>query len=326
MKACCVPYRKCLILQNPQLMARTAPCRVDLDGQSLSCVWWSAEELSCLGLWMLTNKTSLFSTGTSYSENDSGCSSSPCENGGSCKDLEVGYQCACPVEPVAYMGKNCELLYDACVKHACPAPRICNRTPGLLEYECICEPGFTGVDCNININECESNPCKDPGFECVDGVNGYICKCQTGLSGEGCQTESSVCSSHPCLNNGTCVEGPGDYTCICQPGFGGANCRDDIDECASSPCQNGAICREGLNEYSCFCVPGFQGHNCDIDINECASRPCQNNGTCLNEMDHYVCKCVPGYTGTFHVVWVVGLRLAVPAVPHFACSSCVLRC
>ncbi|KAK2535280.1 Crb2 [Columba livia] len=235
--------------------------------------------------------------GTSYSENDSGCSSSPCENGGSCKDLEVGYQCACPVEPVAYMGKNCELLYDACVKHACPAPRICNRTPGLLEYECICEPGFTGVDCNININECESNPCKDPGFECVDGVNGYICKCQTGLSGEGCQTESSVCSSHPCLNNGTCVEGPGDYTCICQPGFGGANCRDDIDECASSPCQNGAICREGLNEYSCFCVPGFQGHNCDIDINECASRPCQNNGTCLNEMDHYVCKCVPGYTG-----------------------------
>ncbi|OPJ67614.1 crumbs-like protein 2 isoform B [Patagioenas fasciata monilis] len=235
--------------------------------------------------------------GTSYSENDGGCSSSPCENGGSCKDLEAGYQCACPVEPVAYMGKNCELLYDACVKHACPAHRICNRTPGLLEYECICEPGFTGVDCNINTNECESSPCKDPGFECVDGVNGYTCKCQTGPSGEGCQTESSVCSGHPCLNNGTCVEGPGDYTCICQPGFGGANCRDDIDECASSPCQNGAICREGLNEYSCFCVPGFQGHNCDIDINECASRPCQNNGTCLNEMDHYVCKCVPGYTG-----------------------------
>lgn len=276
---------------------------------------------------MLTNKTSLFSTGTSYSENDSGCSSSPCENGGSCKDLEVGYQCTCPMEPVAYMGKNCELLYDACIKHGCPAHEICNRTAGLLEYECICMPGFTGVDCNININGCESNPCNHPGFECVDGVNGYTCRCQTGLSGEGCQTESSMCSSHPCLNNGTCVEGPGDYTCICQPGFSGANCREDIDECASSPCQNGAICREGLNEYSCFCVPGFQGHNCDIDINECASRPCQNNGTCLNEMDHYVCKCVPGYTGTSRApalsAWLgyVSLFLQFHTLPVLACLA-----
>ncbi|XP_074465037.1 protein crumbs homolog 2 isoform X7 [Larus michahellis] len=235
--------------------------------------------------------------GTSYSENDSSCSSSPCKNGGSCKDLEVGYQCACPMEPVAYMGINCELLYDACNKHECPAHRNCSGTPGRLEYECICMPGFTGIDCNIDINECESNPCKDPRFECVDSVNGYTCKCQTGLNGEGCQTESSVCSSHPCLNNGTCVEGPGDYACICQPGFTGANCRDNIDECASNPCQNGAICRDRVNEYSCFCVPGFQGYNCEIDINECASRPCKNNGTCLNEMDHYLCQCIPGYTG-----------------------------
>lgn len=255
---------------------------------------------------MLTNKKSLFSTGTSYSDNDSRCSSSPCQNGGSCKDLEMGYECTCPSEPVAYMGINCELLYDACVKPKCLAPRICNATPGLLEYECICMPGFTGIDCNININECESNPCKDPLFECVDSVNGYTCKCQTGLNGEGCQTESPVCSSHPCLNNGTCVEGPGDYSCICQPGFTGANCRDNIDECASNPCQNGAICRDRVDEYSCFCVPGFQGYNCEIDINECASRPCRNNGTCLNEMDHYVCQCVPGYTGTFHAHVLAG--------------------
>ncbi|XP_017600998.1 PREDICTED: protein crumbs homolog 2 isoform X1 [Corvus brachyrhynchos] len=234
--------------------------------------------------------------GTSYSESDSGCSSSPCENGGSCKDLEVGYQCTCPVEPVAYMGTNCELLYDACIKHDCPAHMTCTRTPGLLEYECVCMPGSAGADCD-SVDECESSPCTDPRFECVDSTMGYTCRCQPGPSGEGCQTESSVCSSRPCLNNGTCVEAPGGYRCLCQPGFSGAACGDDIDECASGPCRNGAICRDRAGEYSCFCVPGFQGSNCEIDIDECASRPCRNHGTCLNHMDHYECRCAPGYTG-----------------------------
>lgn len=280
------------------------------------CVVIGRRAFIFLSYLMLTINMSVFSTGTSYSENNSNCSSSPCENGGSCKDLEVGYQCICPMHPIAYMGINCELLYDACTKHDCPAHMTCNNTPGLPEYECICMPGFTGIDCSININECESNPCKDPRFECVDSVSGYACKCQTGLN-EGCQ--SSVCSNHTCLNNGTCVEGPGDSACICQPGFTGTHCKDNIDECASNPCQNGAICRDRVNEYSCFCVPGFQGYNCEIDINECASRPCKNNGTCLNEMDRYLCKCIPGYTGTLscsYTTMLVGLHLAIHFVPQ----------
>ncbi|XP_023794148.1 protein crumbs homolog 2 isoform X3 [Cyanistes caeruleus] len=234
--------------------------------------------------------------GTSYSENDSGCSSSPCENGGSCKDLEAGYQCTCPVEPVAYMGINCELLYDACIEHSCPAHMTCRRTSGLLEYECVCPAGSAGAAC-ASVDECESSPCTDPRFECVDSPAGYTCRCQLGPGGEGCQAESSMCSGQPCLNNGTCVEAPGGFRCLCRPGFSGATCEDDIDECASGPCRNGAICRDRAGEYSCFCVPGFQGSNCEIDIDECASRPCRNHGTCLNHMDRYECRCAPGYAG-----------------------------
>lgn len=245
-----------------------------------------------------TNRKSPFSTGTSRSETASSCSSFPCENGGSCEDLEGGYRCLCPQHPVAYVGTNCELLYDACAVHKCPLKWICRATPGLLDYECICKPGSTGTDCSVN--ECENHPCQGPHFECVDSANGYICQCQMGLNGEGCHTEISVCSSHPCQNNGTCIEHAGVYTCSCRPGHTGAHCEDNIDECASSPCQNGAICLDRVNEYNCFCVPGFQGYRCEIDINECASRPCKNNGTCLNEMDRYLCACTPGYTGTFH--------------------------
>ncbi|KAF2981482.1 hypothetical protein EK904_009603 [Melospiza melodia maxima] len=242
---------------------------------------------------MLTNKKSLFSSGASRSENDSGCSSSPCENGGSCKDLEVGYQCTCPVEPVAYMGTNCELLYDACTERGCPAPMTCSRTPGLLEYDCVCPAGPAGAACG-SVDECESSPCPDPRLECVDSPAGYSCRCP---AGGGCRAGSSVCSSQPCLNNGTCVAAPGGYRCLCPPGFGGATCGDDIDECASGPCRNGAICRDSAGEYSCFCVPGFQGSHCEIDIDECASRPCRNHGTCLNHMDRYECQCAPGYAG-----------------------------
>ncbi|XP_064532622.1 protein crumbs homolog 2 isoform X1 [Pseudopipra pipra] len=234
--------------------------------------------------------------GTSYSENDSGCSSSPCENGGSCQDLEEGYQCTCPVEPVAYVGRNCELLYDACTKHDCPAHMSCTPTPGLLEYTCVCEPGPTGTACD-HTDQCESSPCTDPRWECVDRDDGYSCRCQPGPSGAGCHPESARCSSQPCLNNGTCVEGTGGFSCLCPPGFTGATCEHDVDECASGPCRNGAICRDGPGEYSCFCVPGYQGYRCEIDIDECASRPCRHNATCLNHMDHYECRCPPGYTG-----------------------------
>ncbi|XP_063265940.1 protein crumbs homolog 2 isoform X1 [Prinia subflava] len=230
--------------------------------------------------------------GTSYSENDrNGCSSSPCENGGSCKDLEVGYQCTCPVEPLAYVGVNCELLYDACTDHQCPAHMSCSRTPGLLEYRCVCAPGSAGAAC-AGVDECESSPCTDPRFECVDSPSGYSCRCR-----RGCGAESSACSSQPCLNNGTCVEAAGGYRCLCPPGFSGDTCADDVDECASGPCRNGAICRDRAGEYSCFCVPGFQGSHCEIDIDECASRPCRNHGTCLNHMDRYECRCAPGYAG-----------------------------
>ena len=37
-------------------------------------------------------------------------------------------------------------------------------------YECLCVPGIAGKNCEININECDSNPCSKWG-NCVDGVS-----------------------------------------------------------------------------------------------------------------------------------------------------------
>ncbi|XP_076211338.1 protein crumbs homolog 2 isoform X6 [Aptenodytes patagonicus] len=255
--------------------------------------------------------------GTSYSEDDSSCSSSPCENGGSCKDLEVGYQCTCPMEPVAYMGINCELLYDACIKHECPAHRICNGTPGLLEYECICMPGFTGVNCDAEIDECDSDPCQN-GALCNDHVGFYTCTCASGYQGIQCEVDINECVSQPCQHNGTCHDLINSYHCDCSDtGFEGDHCELDILECASEPCLNSATCVEGIKNYSCACWPGYTGQHCEEDVDECVTDPCHNGGVCFERSNQayygtrpdfpsnfsysqaagFLCSCQPGFAG-----------------------------
>lgn len=41
---------------------------------------------------------------------------------------------------------------------------------------------FSGERCEININECASNPCLN-GASCIDGEDAYSCHCQPGYTG-----------------------------------------------------------------------------------------------------------------------------------------------
>ena len=53
-------------------------------------------------------------------------------------------------------------------------------------FKCNCPAGFRGDHCEIDINECEIDPCKNGG-ECVDQTNDYKCLCPAGFSGKNCQ-------------------------------------------------------------------------------------------------------------------------------------------
>ncbi|XP_031563984.1 neurogenic locus notch homolog protein 1-like isoform X2 [Actinia tenebrosa] len=88
---------------------------------------------------------------------------------------------------------------------------------------CLCYPGFTGTNCDININECSSIPCQNSG-SCVDKVNGYECKCLAGTSGVNCETNFDDCSPNPCRNLGSCSDKINDFECSCILGFGGKTC------------------------------------------------------------------------------------------------------
>lgn len=65
--------------------------------------------------------------------------------------------------------------------------------------------------------------CGTPAVDCLDG---FHCECRPGFSGARCQTNIDECDSNPCKNGGSCVDGVNMYTCQCRPGYTGATCDD----------------------------------------------------------------------------------------------------
>lgn len=54
-----------------------------------------------------------------------------------------------------------------------------------------------------------------------------------------CEVNYNECGSNPCLNGGICADGVNAFLCVCKTGYTGVNCEVDIDECSQEPCQNG---------------------------------------------------------------------------------------
>ena len=199
----------------------------------------------------------------------------------------------------------------------------------LPQYESLCTK-YRGGRCNIDINECVSNPCIN-GAVCADSssdasvpIAGYKCTCASGWG-------NGICT-------GTSLAYP-TYTPACAVAEDG-NCDIDVDECVSNPCANGALCTDStvdatiaFDAYRCDCLPGWAngicaptrsahhpsrplvGHLsaydvecdvpegiCDLDMDECVSSPCHNSGVCTDSttdptisIDAYRCTCPAGW-------------------------------
>ena len=215
-------------------------------------------------------------------------------------------------------------------------------------YSCVCVAGFANGWCDY------------------DHLETYAEQCSERLGGH-CDIDVDECASNPCQNGATCTESSVDatisideYMCTCMPGFAngmchylyvldyavqcsrvaGGFCDVDVDECASRPCQNGATCTESSADgrisphaYQCTCTEGYSNGlcdynfideyqalcrvmesdatasplanigNCDVDVDECASAPCRNGAVCLHSstaaedvsVHSYRCLCQPGY-------------------------------
>ncbi|XP_019645317.1 PREDICTED: neuropilin-1-like [Branchiostoma belcheri] len=67
------------------------------------------------------------------------------------------------------------------------SPNPCDHGTCVAEsggYNCTCEDGWEGVNCNNNTDDCSPDPCTHG--TCTDGVASYICSCQNGWEGDNC--------------------------------------------------------------------------------------------------------------------------------------------
>ncbi|XP_062121853.1 protein crumbs isoform X5 [Drosophila sulfurigaster albostrigata] len=254
-----------------------------------------------------------------------------CGNG-ICKNEKGSYKCYCTP---GFTGIHCDSDVDECLSHPCLHGATCHNKLFFFKYgkhrilrqinayECDCKPGYQGENCEIDIDECISNPCSN-GSTCIDMINNFTCSCIPGMTGRICDIDIDDCISAPCQNNGLCIDELGGFHCDCSgTGYEGKNCELNIDECVSNPCKNGARCIDKVKDYFCECHGGYNGKNCEQDINECESNPCQYNSTCLERSNStlyqmsknmdlprvfsqsfsyenasgYECVCVPGIIG-----------------------------
>ncbi|XP_071080206.1 sushi, von Willebrand factor type A, EGF and pentraxin domain-containing protein 1-like [Haliotis cracherodii] len=131
-------------------------------------------------------------------------------------------------------------------------------------------------------DECTSGPCVHG--DCTDQLGGYRCTCSEGYTGVNCDANMDDCGGNVCANDATCVDGVASYTCLCTPEYTGQYCDDVLVHGGWGSWGNWSRCSEecdgGKQNRSRRCdnpVPQHGGSECEGDsfnTRDCNTQTC----------------------------------------------------
>ncbi|KAM9319202.1 protein jagged-2 isoform 3-T3 [Pholidichthys leucotaenia] len=196
-------------------------------------------------------------------------------------------ECKCHYGWTGPLCDHC-VTFPGCVYGSCTEP-----------WQCVCDVNWGGLLCDKDLNYCGTHqPCKNGGTCTNTEPNEYQCKCQEGFRGRNCDIVVKQCERSPCGRGATCEETPGGYRCLCPSGWTGRTCQLDTNECEMSICVHARSCRNLIGGYLCDCLPGWMGSNCDIRNSSCQGL-CVNGGRCEDQTSGSRCLCLPGFSGKY---------------------------
>lgn len=161
---------------------------------------------------------------------DAECTRGQCATPVTC-DQDSGSDRACSTCNSGFYGAGCGF---ACPRGKCVGDVTCklDLDSNNLQRNCTaCIEGFTGPDCEEDLDECaaEEPVCLNGGV-CRNEFGSYRCQCPEGLfGGRNCQIKLNGCvvptGGPRCLYDGNCTDVPGGFSCSCQPGHVGDRCQ-----------------------------------------------------------------------------------------------------
>ncbi|XP_006816584.1 protein glp-1-like [Saccoglossus kowalevskii] len=147
--------------------------------------------------------------------------------------------------------------------YGCMNGGMCDWTGNSEDYNCVCQDGYTGRFCEMQICSDEGS-CSNNGNCEDDGYGNMFCNCNAEYAGFYCETQiSCIAPAEECVNGGYCMSDSYGEHCQCPDGYTGVKCEKVISPCTS-------------------CLVNV---TCDVEPCECQGWDCQDPG----QMYHTTC-------------------------------------